>query len=70
MNKNKLLDFVYQLQNLRDDVDAIFYTSPLPIDDLRADFNSGIEQSVKAILATYGETVLNDIQRGKEASHE
>lgn len=70
MDKDKLLNFVYLLQNLREDIDTLLYLSPLPIDHLRVNFNDGIDQSVEAILAAYGETVLNDIQRGKEANNE
>lgn len=70
MDKDKLLNFVYLLQNLREDIDTILYTSPLPIDHLRVNFNDGFDRSLEAILAAYGEAVLDDIQREKKANNE
>ena len=43
MDKNKILQFVAQLQELRDNVEDFMYFSTIPVEHLEINFNEGIK---------------------------
>ena len=63
MDKNKILQFVAQLQELRDNVEDFMYFSTIPVEHLEINFNEGMDRAVEAVLFLYGEIVLDEIQR-------
>ena len=65
MDKNKILQFVAQLQELRDNVEDFMYFSTIPVEHLEINFNEGMDRAVEAVLFLYGEIVLDEIQRKK-----
>lgn len=66
MDKNKILQFVAQLQELRDNVEDFMYFSTIPVEHLEINFNEGMDRAVEAVLfLLYGEIVLDEIQRKK-----
>ena len=65
MDKNKILQFVAQLQELRDNVEDFKYFSTIPVEHLEINFNEGMDRAVEAVLFLYGEIVLDEIQRKK-----
>lgn len=69
MNKENVLQYVQELQELRDRIDNDTYFSTLPIDHLRINFSEGMDRAVEAVMGVYGEMVLDEIQRRKEASN-
>lgn len=69
MNKEDVLQYVQELQELRDRIDNDTYFLTLPIDHLRINFSEGMCRAVEAVVGVYGEMVLDEIQRRKEASN-
>ena len=65
MDKNKILQFVAQLQELRDNVEDFMDFSTIPVEHLEINFNEGMDRAVEAVLFLYGEIVLDEIQRKK-----
>ena len=65
MDKNKILQFVAQLQELRDNVEDFMYFSTIPVEHLEINFNEGMDRAVEAVLFLSGEIVLDEIQRKK-----
>ena len=65
MDKNKILQFVAQLQELRDNVEDFMYFSTIPVEHLEINFNEGMDRAVEAVLFLYGEIGLDEIQRKK-----
>ena len=65
MDKNKILQFVAQLQELRDNVEDFMYFSTIPVEHLEINFNEGMDRAVEAVLFLDGEIVLDEIQRKK-----
>ena len=65
MDKNKILQFVAQLQELRDNVEDFMYFSTIPVEHLEINFNEGMDRAVEAVLFLCGEIVLDEIQRKK-----
>ena len=65
MDKNKILQFVAQLQELRDNVEDFMYFSTIPVEHLEINFNEGMDRAVEAVLFLYGEIELDEIQRKK-----
>ena len=60
MNKNKILQYVTELQELR--VDSELFPTTLPIEHCLVNFNEGMDQAVEAVMAVYANTVLEEIQ--------
>ena len=50
MDKNKILQFVAQLQELRDNVEDFMYFSTIPVEHLEINFNEGMDRAVEAVL--------------------
>ena len=46
MDKNKILQFVAQLQELRDNVEDFMYFSTIPVEHLEINFNEGMDRAV------------------------
>lgn len=65
MKKADALQFVTQLQELRDCFDDATYFSTLPIDHCRLNFHEGMDKAVEAVIAVYAELVLIEIQNRK-----
>ena len=65
MDKNKILQFVAQLQELRDNVEDFMYFSTIPVEHLEINFNEGMDRAVEAVLFLYGEIVLDEIRTAK-----
>ena len=65
MDKNKILQFVAQLQELRDNVEDFMYFSTIPVEHLEINFNEGMDRAVEAVLFLYGEIALDETQRKK-----
>ena len=62
MNKNKILQYVTELQELRDRFDSELSPTTLPIEHCLVNFNEGMDQAVEAVMAVYANTVLEEIQ--------
>lgn len=69
MNKDETLQYVAQLQELRDRFDTDTYFLQLPIEHCRINFCNGIDRAVEAVMAVYSELVLAEIQNKKESDH-
>lgn len=69
MNKDETLQFVQDLQELRNDIENCMYFSVLPVDHIRINFSEGIDRAVEAVMAVYCELVLVEIQNRKESDH-
>lgn len=61
MNKAVILQYVTELQELRDRFDADTYFSTLQIDHCRVNFHEGMDRAVEAVMAVYAEIVLDEI---------
>lgn len=61
MNKAVILQYVTELQELRDRFDADTYFSMLPIDHCRVNFHEGMDRAVEAVMAVYAEIALDEI---------
>ena len=62
MNKNKILQYVTELQELRDRFDSKLFPTTLPVEYCLVNFHEGMDQAVEAVMAVYAELVLNEIQ--------
>ncbi|MFR8083084.1 MAG: hypothetical protein ACLU6Z_16120 [Odoribacter splanchnicus] len=62
MNKNKILQYVTELQELRDRFDSELFPATLPVEHCLVNFNEGMDQAVEAVMAVYANTVLEEIQ--------
>ena len=65
MDKNKILQFVAQLQELRDNVEDFMYFSTIPVEHLEINFNEGMDRAVDAVIVRHREIVIDEIQRKK-----
>lgn len=70
MNKNNMLCYVTQLQELRERFDNETYFLQRPIDHCRVNFGVAIDRALEAVMQVYSDLVLEEIQNRKEASHE
>lgn len=61
MDKAIILQYVTELQELRDRFDADTYFNTLPIDHCRVNFHEGMDRAVEAVMAVYAEIVLDEI---------
>ena len=65
MNKNKVLQYVTELQELRDRFDSELFPSTLPVEHCLVNFHEGMDQAVEAVMAVYADIILEEIQRRK-----
>ena len=63
MNKNKILQYVTELQELRDRFDSELFPTTLPIEHCRDNFQEGMDRAVEAVMAVYADIILNDQDR-------
>lgn len=61
MDKAAILQYVTELQELRDRIDADTYFSTLPIDHCRINFHEGMDRAVEAVMAIFADIILDEI---------
>lgn len=65
MNKNKILQYVTELQELRDRFDSELFPTTLPVEHCLVNFNEGMDQAVEAVMVVYSDIILEEIQSRK-----
>lgn len=65
MNKAVILQYVTELQELRDRFDTDTFPTILPIEHCNQNFHDGIDRAVEAVMAIYADIILDDIQTRK-----
>nr|DAM84472.1 MAG TPA: hypothetical protein [Caudoviricetes sp.] len=66
MDKNEILQYVTELQELRERFTNYTFFSNLPIEHYEMNFEEGIDRAVEAVLSVYTEEVLAEIQLRNE----
>lgn len=66
MDKNEILQYVTELQELRERFTNYTFFSNLPIEHCEMNFEEGIDRAVEAVLSVYAEEVLAEIQLRNE----
>lgn len=62
MDKTVILQYVTELQELRDRFDNDTFPTTLPIEHCTENFHDGIDRAVEAVMAVYADIVLKEIQ--------
>ncbi len=65
MNKSKVLQYVTELQELRDRFDSELFPTTLPVEHCRDNFHEGMDRAVEAAMAIYANIILDEIQTQK-----
>lgn len=65
MNKNKILQYVTELQEFRNRFVSELFPATLPVEHCLVNFHEGMDQAVEAVMAVYADIILEEIQSRK-----